>query len=118
MKEHFSGRLAIILVLVTIVVMSVFVVTRYIYSSLHFENEISTNGKVISARIAEQVSPSIWEIYQSSVNRKFSEDAAVAILNSEMKARYVDAIVVYGRFGHTYMGRTKDADGNVVALNE
>ena len=118
MKEHFSGKLAVILVLVTIIVMSIFVVTRYVYSNAHFEQEIRTNAEIISSRVAEQVSPSIWEIYESSVNRKFSEDSAVAILNSEMKTRDVDAIVVYGRFGHIYMGSVKDGEGDVVALDE
>lgn len=118
MKGHFTGKLVAILILVTIIVMGAFVVTRYLYSHAHFEQEIRSHGEIISSRIAEQVSPSIWEIYERSVSRKFSEDAAVAVLNSEMKTRDVDAIVVYGRFGHVYMARVKDVQGNVVPMDD
>ena len=118
MKGHFTGKLVVILILVTIIVMGVFVVTRYLYSHAHFEQEIRSNGEIISSRVAEQVSPSIWEIYERSVSRKFSEDAAVAVLNSEMKTRDVDAIVVYGRFGHVYMAKFKDDQGNIVSMDD
>ncbi|GEM_PF-1611597 len=113
MKEHFSLKLALTLFLIIALIMSLFAVVRHQQSNELFESQVTNNSKVISERIASQVSPSIWEIYLSSVNRRFSEEAASAVLSSEMKNLYIDAIVVYGRFGHVYMGKVSHAGEGV-----
>lgn len=94
--------------------MSLFAAIRYYQNNHLFEQEVAGSAKIISERIANQVTPSIWEIYLRSVNRRFSEEAASAILNSEMNNRFIDAIIVYGRFGHVYMGRVIDENHRII----
>ena len=118
MKEHFSGRLAALLIVVTTVVMSAFAGVRFYYEQKKFESEINRISDQISIRIASAVNPFIWEIYERSQERNFSENFASAILDSELKDPSVQAILVYGRFGHLYMGKLRlPPEGKVYQYN-
>jgi diguanylate cyclase (GGDEF)-like protein/PAS domain S-box-containing protein len=117
-KEHFSFKLGVLLFLVTLTVMSLFVGLRYAQSYKAFEENVIESASIIAQRVADQVGPSIWEVYLSSVNRQFSEKATSAVLTSEMKNDFIDAIVVYGRFGHVYMGMIIDEYGDIAPYVE
>lgn len=114
MSEHLSSKLVIILCLITASLMAVFAGIRFYHNSEQFEMAIASEAQIISDRVASQVMPSIWDIYLSAEHRSFSEEVASAVLDSEMQLPDVDAVVVYGRFGHVYMGRVKDDSQEVI----
>lgn len=115
MKEHFSLRLVLSLIAIVSIVMISFVAVRFYVNANQYEVELANKAKQVSQRIASAVAPSIWEIYQKSVDRKFSEEFTSVILDSELVDPYVMGIIVHGRFGHLYMGKIKIA-GNVVVI--
>lgn len=104
MNEHFSSRLALTLVAITTLVMATFMGVRYQFAQQEFDKEVSQRADSIAKRVAGAVNPSIWQVYQKSVERNFSKEYALAVLDSELSDPLVGAIVVYGRFGHLYMG--------------
>ncbi len=71
----------------------------------------------ISKRISRAVSPTIWDIYEKSSQRKYTDELASAFLDSELDEEAVVAINVYGNFGHLYMGRIK-TDNTIQPLDK
>lgn len=114
MKYKFSVKLFFVLTAITVIVMGLFIGVRYHYMSQQLNSQLEGRANEVAVRVAESVSPSIWQIYQKSHDRKFSSDVASAILDAEMASEFIFAINVYGNFGHLYLGRIKQDDGTLV----
>ncbi|RRJ82644.1 putative bifunctional diguanylate cyclase/phosphodiesterase [Aestuariirhabdus litorea] len=110
-----SGRLALILVIITVLVMSLFGAARLYYAHQSFERDLMGRFTRISQRIASAVNPSVWEIYRRSSERAYSEEYAASVLDSELTDPYLIGIIVYGRFGHIYMGKTNLPEQGILA---
>lgn len=98
-------------------VMSSFVYFRIDHSQLQMRADLSNRAVNIAQRVANNVAPTIWNIYKKSIDRRFSDDVASTILDSEMKVDFVEAITVYGNFGHLYMGKYKTEQSVVVPIS-
>jgi len=118
MHNIFNIRLISVLVISTVLIMSIFVGVRFYLSKLEFDRNLDVQVEQIANRIASSVKPSIWSIYSKSIERSFSEEFASAVLDSELNGDYVAAIVVYGRFGHIYMGKLKNEYGVFIPYND
>jgi len=68
----------------------------------------------VAHRVAKSVEPTLWNIYQKSADRKYTEAVSSAILDSELAADYLGAVVVYGNFAHIFMGRKNLVDKQIV----
>jgi signal transduction histidine kinase len=64
-----------------------------------------------SLRIANTVTPLVYNIYQKATERHFTEETASAILDAELNAEFISMIKVYGNFGHLFMGKFKNEQG-------
>lgn len=85
------------------------------------ENRAETSfqiAKSISRRVAKTVKPTIWNIYNKSTKRRYTEETASALLDSEIEEESVVAINVYGNFGHIYMGRIKNSNNEIVPFKK
>lgn len=69
--------------------------------------------EAIAERIAHAVRPTIWNVYKKSVDRRYTDDIASAVLDSELSSSDILSIHVYGNFGHLYMGRIKVIHGGM-----
>ena len=72
----------------------------------------------IGSRIANNAIPLVYNIYQKSTERRFTEETASAILDSELSADFVSAIKVYGNFGHLFIGKYKNNQGELILIKE
>lgn len=113
MSKIFNIRLIIVIVISTMTMMSVFGGIRFHLSKTDFEKQLNTSIEQTAERIASAVKPSIWSIYSKAVDRTFSEEFAGGVLDSELSGEYITGIVVYGQFGHVFMGRWIDQNGLV-----
>lgn len=118
MSKIFNIRLIIIIVVSTITLMSVFGGIRFYLSQTDFEKQLNTSIEQTAERIASAVKPSIWSIYSKAVDRTFSEEFAGGVLDSELHGEYIMGIVVYGQFGHVFMGRWIDQNGHIQSYNK
>ncbi|MCP5208123.1 MAG: EAL domain-containing protein [Hahellaceae bacterium] len=112
--RYLSLRLVAVLMLITTLVMTAFLVLRSYRSYQEIEGKLHTQAGIVASRVANAVRPTIWNIYQKGTSRQFSEDVASAILDSELESPEVSSIRVYGNFGHLFMGRIRDAQGKIV----
>tara|TARA_R110000850_G_scaffold6343_4_gene24822 strand:+ start:588 stop:2393 length:1806 start_codon:yes stop_codon:yes gene_type:complete len=71
-----------------------------------------------SLRIANSVIPLVYNIYQKSTERHFTEETASAILDAELGTSFIIAAKVYGNFGHLFMGRYKNDDGSLIQISD
>lgn len=110
-SKPYSARLFWILVITTALATSAFTIVRNIIRNNQQENDLSIRADNIAYRIGEAISPSIWDICQESENRSFSEEVASALLDSEFRDPHLLGIVVYGNFGHIFLGRFKTNNG-------
>ncbi|WP_339892516.1 putative bifunctional diguanylate cyclase/phosphodiesterase [Neptuniibacter pectenicola] len=117
MLTIFNYRLIAALVLSTVIIMSVFGAVRFYLSEKAFEANLDSLVFQTSNRITSAVKPSIWSIYSKSVERSFSQEFASGVLDSELLGEYVVGVVVYGQFGHIYMGKWKDRQGQVFSYD-
>lgn len=108
MEKYFSKKLIFLLTIVaSFVIICISSIQFYLeFREYNIQSEREIKRRV--ERIASSVLPSVWELYQSSVERKFSDDFSSKVLDSEINSEGVDAIVIRGQFGHFYMGRYKD----------
>ena len=114
MNSPFSKRLTFILVTTAVLSVSFVVFVRMYIDFERYENKISLDANQRAKRIASIISPSIWEIYKKSVERKFSKEYSSSVLDSELASSNIDAIVILGRFGHFYMGKYKDKQNKII----
>jgi len=95
------------------ILMSAFVGMRYYVTSTNMDAALNAKAELIAQRIANAVQPTIWNIYQKSGERVYSQQVTSAILDSEFADPNVIGVSVYGNFGHVFMARYKDAQGNI-----
>lgn len=81
-------------------------------------NNIDERVQSASLRIASSVLPLVYNIYQKSTERHFTEETASAILDAELNTSFIIAIKVYGNFGHLFMGRFKTKDGTLAQIGK
>jgi diguanylate cyclase (GGDEF)-like protein/PAS domain S-box-containing protein len=113
MINRLTIRLLLILSIITILVMTVFVVVRFNAAADLMQSNLQERSHAVAGRVAQSVRPTIWNIYKKVYERSYSVELASAILDSEMSSSFVDGIKVFGNFGHLYMGRIK-VDGEIV----
>ena len=82
------------------------------------EQSLSERAEEASLRMSKSISLTAWEVYQQSTDRKFPEQLAAEILDSELETDFVLAIVVLGNFGHILMGREKTATGDIKSITK
>jgi len=87
-------------------------------AEVQIERNIHERVNGVSRRIANNVIPLVYNIYQKSTERHFTEETASAILDSELQANFVSGIKVYGNFGHLFMGKIKNSNGELIQFNE
>lgn len=115
MLNIFNSRLIFALLFSTILIMSIFAGTRFYFLKQSFEKNLDSVIEQTAMRITSVVKPSIWTLYSKSVERSFSEEFASGVLDSELAGDYVIGVVVYSQFGHVYMGKWKNEDGQITA---
>jgi diguanylate cyclase (GGDEF)-like protein/PAS domain S-box-containing protein len=101
------------LMLITTLVMTSFLLVRMYLAYQEIDVNLREDAEKTALRVANAVRPTIWSLYQEGMGRQFSEDVTSAILDSELAAKEVSGIRVYGNFGHLFMGRVRLADGTI-----
>ena len=117
-RRAISTRLVATMVLVTLVTMSVF---SSVQVYLNFEKQyedLNERAQLVASRVSSAVQPTIWNIFQQSVERSYTEEFAAAVLDAELSGSEVNGIRVYGNFGHLFMGRVKQNDGEIVTYQQ
>lgn len=107
MINNLTRRLLVIVSIITVLVMAVFVALRYQTNMQMMQRTLTENSEAVAKRVAESVKPTIWNIYNKSYNRKYTNESSTAILDAEMQPNFIDGIKVFGNFGHLYMGKIK-----------
>lgn len=107
MFSRLTVRLLLILSIITILVMSGFVVVRFNAASNLMQSNLQERSRAVAERVSNSVRPTIWNIYKKVYERSYTVELASAILDSEMSSSFVEGIKVFGNFGHLYMGRIK-----------
>lgn len=112
---HGPDKTKIILqiVAVTVAVLIGFVAVRIFFSEREMEKALQSRAHIVAERVASAVTPTIWNIFEQSVDRHYSAEVAAAILDSELVDPAVMGIVVNGNFGHVFMGKVQSLDGGV-----
>lgn len=90
---------------------------RVLAAEQQIHQNIDERIENIGARLANSVIPQVYNLYQKSTERHFTEESASAILDSELGTDFVFAIKVFGNFGHLYMGKYKDAQGRYIQFD-
>lgn len=118
MKVDYSSPkfLLLISIIVTCLMMSLFF-WRINVAEQQIERNIDERVNGVGHRIANSATPLVYNIYQKATERQFTEETASAILDSELNADFVLGIKVYGNFGHLFMGKFKNSQGEFIALN-
>ena len=117
MRDIINLRLFTVLLVMTVVFMSIFGFIRLYYSNKAFDSSLEAQINITAERISSAVKPSIWSIYSKSQERNFPEEFASALLDSELKSAYIEGVIVYGRFGHIYMGRYKTINDSIAVYS-
>ena len=112
-KQYISLKLLTVLMVITTLVMTSFVLIRSYRAQQEIELKLLEDTNIIAIRIANAVSPMIWDIYKQGTSRQLSEDVASAMLDFELNISEVSGIRVYGNFGHLFMGRVRLPDGTI-----
>ncbi|WP_293265027.1 EAL domain-containing protein [Neptunomonas sp.] len=110
MISRLTVRLLLILSVITILVMTAFVMVRFDAASSLMQSNLEERSHAVAERVANSVRPTIWNIYKKAYDRSYTVELASAILDSEMSSSFVEGIKVFGNFGHLYMGRIKIND--------
>lgn len=98
--------------------MTVMFYYRVSFSQNQIVSSLNERALDVSNRVAKAVSPSVWNIFQKSSDRFFSEANASAILDAELANSFVTGINVYGNFGHLFMGRFKMPDDTIANYSD
>lgn len=112
-NQYISLKLLTVLMVITTLVMTSFVLIRSYRAQQEIELKLQEDTNTIAIRIANAVSPMIWDIYQQGTSRQLSEDVASAMLDFELTISEISGIRVYGNFGHLFMGRVRLPDGTI-----
>jgi PAS domain S-box-containing protein len=107
-------KLVFSVALVIALVLAVFVGARVYYDENDLNRELQSRADIIANRVAAAVSPTIWNIFEKSTDRRYSADVASAILDSELFDPSVIGIIVDGNFGHVFMGKVRIPNGTIV----
>ncbi|GEM_PF-5648124 len=110
MEKYFSKKLIFLLTIIASAVIVLISSVQFYYEYEEYNTQSENEIKSRVERIASAVVPSVWELYQKSVERKFSDDFSSKVLDSEIRNEGIDAIVIRGQFGHFYMGRYKSGN--------
>jgi len=106
-------KLVLRFVLVTAAVLMLFVVARVAFSVQELREDLGEKAAIVATRVAGSAKPTLWGIFEKSVDRHHSGDVASALLDSELLDQAVTAVIVRGNFGHLFMGKVRFADGRV-----
>ncbi len=98
--------------------MSLWVFFRVDIAKERAYKDLESRAYSAARRVANNVSPTIWNLYKKSTDRKYTDEVAAAILDSELHDDYIVAINVYGNFGHLYMGRIKVLADTIVTFDK
>ncbi|WP_372870856.1 putative bifunctional diguanylate cyclase/phosphodiesterase [Shewanella sp.] len=112
-NQYISLKLLMVLMVITTLVMTSFLLIRTYRAQQEIELKLLEDTNTIAIRIANAVSPMIWDIYKQGASRQLSEDVASAMLDFELNISEVSGIRVYGNFGHLFMGRVRLPDGTI-----
>jgi len=93
-------------------VLAVFVGARVFYDEGDQVRLLQNRAAIVAQRVAAAVSPTIWNVFEKSIDRRYSADVASAILDSELLDPAIFAIIVDGNFGHVFMGKVRVPDGS------
>ena len=117
MKLDFSSKkvFTLICILVVCLMLSLFF-WRINEAEGQLQSNIDERVTSASLRIAHSVLPLVYNIYQKSTERHFTQDTASAILDAELNEDFIVAIKVYGNFGHLFMGKYKNAAGELIQI--
>ena len=118
MNLDFSSKKVFLLIciLVVCIMVSLFF-WRINEAEQQLHSNIDERVKSASLRIASSVLPLVYNIYQKSTERNFTEETASAILDAELNTNFITAIKVYGNFGHLFMGKYKNDKGVLKQIN-
>ncbi|PKF61676.1 hypothetical protein CW745_10155 [Psychromonas sp. psych-6C06] len=111
-----SKKVLLFVLVTTISLMVALFAWRVNVADKHIKNNINERVTGIGTRIAQNAIPLVYNIYQKSAERRFTEETASAILDSELSADFVSAIKVFGNFGHLFMGKYKDRQGKFITV--
>ena len=117
MKADGSGRLVLLMTLVVIFVLTGFVIIRLTIVNHQRLTELSQRAEIVAERIALSAPPTIWSIFDKSVDRLYTEDVASAIIDSELLDPIISGVVVEGSFGHLFMGKVRTPSGDIEFYN-
>ncbi|MCW8930469.1 MAG: HAMP domain-containing histidine kinase [Gammaproteobacteria bacterium] len=112
-----SRRIFVVGTLIIVVFMSMFLYIRIEQAQEQMEFNLNERADDVLQRVSSSVSPTVWNIYQKSTGRFYSQTTASAILDSELSAMFLIGINVYGNFGHLFMGRLKDSNGKIIPFS-
>jgi len=113
MLKPSKRKLVFRFVLVTITVLVLFVAARIAFSTQELRAELQDKAEIVATRVAGAAKPTLWGIFEKSVDRRHSGDVASALLDSELLDKAVTAIAVRGNFGHLFMGKVRMPDGSI-----
>lgn len=113
MLKPSKRKLVFRFVLVTITVLVLFVAARIAFSTQELRAELQDKAAIVATRVAGAAKPTLWGIFEKSVDRRHSGDVASALLDSELLDKAVTAIAVRGNFGHLFMGKVRMPDGSI-----
>jgi signal transduction histidine kinase len=100
-----------------ILIMTALFFWRVHIDETQMKQNIDERVSAASLRIAKSVKPLVYNIYQKATERHFTEETASAILDAEMHAEFIFMIKVYGNFGHLFMGKFKNNEGELIQFN-
>ena len=107
-----SRKLFYLFTVLIIALMSVLFMWRIAVYETQAKTNIDERVQAASLRVANSVRPLVYNIYQEVTERRFTEETASAILDSELETSFIHTIKVYGNFGHLFMGKYKTEDGS------
>ncbi len=93
--------------------MSAFVAVRYQSNADLMRTALQERSLGVASRVATSVQLTIWNIYEKTYDRRYSEEFASAILDAEMQSPFVRGIKILGNFDHLYSGKIKIGDYSV-----
>jgi len=119
MKLDFSSPKVFILIAITVTCLMVSLFFwRINIAEQQIERNIDERVNSAGQRIANSVIPLVYNIYQKATERHFTEETASAILDAELSANFISGIKVYGNFGHLFMGKFKNPQGEFIPFDK
>ena len=103
----------LMMTLVVIIVLTGFVIIRLAVINHLRLTDIGKRADIVAERVALSATPTIWSIFDKSVDRPYTEDVASAIIDSELLDPIISGVVVEGSFGHLFMGKVRTTSGDI-----